>query len=75
MGGAEQVVYIGEGKVMGRVLNGANTYLASETQESGHWVCWTADLSSHTGSSHISITQIFLRKVGIKTQQISRSLA
>jgi len=36
MGGAEQVVYIGEGKVMGRVLNGANTYLASETQESGH---------------------------------------
>lgn len=36
MGSAEQVVYIGEEKVMGRDLKGANAYLVSEMEESGH---------------------------------------
>lgn len=36
MGGAEQAVYMPKGRVMGGDMKGANAYLVSETEESGH---------------------------------------
>lgn len=62
MGGAEQAVYMymSKGRVMGRDMKGANAYLVSETEESGHWVYWTVGLSSLPGFNHVSVTQILL---------------